>query len=142
MQTKYIQAFWHKYRYNVGLRIVNAYCQFSQQARTNLMQTYVHWLILTCFFILFNDQFALPNIIRSKVIRSCFSSEYTGSWDGIKIKVASLKFERFSDFFTSAALNSYFMPTLICVNCWSSVTIQLYSGSFFKIALEKLHCQA
>jgi hypothetical protein len=29
--------------------IVNAYCQFSQQARTNFMQTYLHWSILTFF---------------------------------------------------------------------------------------------
>ena len=32
--------------------IVNAYCQFSQQARTNFMQTYLDWLLPTCFFIL------------------------------------------------------------------------------------------
>ena len=27
-------------------------CQFSQHARTNFMKTYLHWLILNCFFIL------------------------------------------------------------------------------------------
>ena len=31
--------------------IVNAYCQFSQQACTNKMQTYMHWSPLTCFLI-------------------------------------------------------------------------------------------
>ena len=32
--------------------IVNAYCQFSQQACTNFMQTYLYLLISTHFFIL------------------------------------------------------------------------------------------
>ena len=35
-----------------GTCIVNAYCQFSQQACTNFMQIYLHSLISTHFFIL------------------------------------------------------------------------------------------
>jgi hypothetical protein len=35
-----------------GTCIVNAYCQFSQQACTNFMQTYLYLLISTHFFIL------------------------------------------------------------------------------------------
>ena len=64
-----------------GTCIVNAYCQFSQQACTNFMQIYLyllisthffilttnlHWLILTCFFIHINNQFALNNIENRK----------------------------------------------------------------------------
>ena len=40
---------------------VNAYCQFSQQVRTNSMQTYLHWLMLTCFFIGFPSIFIYEN---------------------------------------------------------------------------------
>ena len=35
-----------------GTCIVNAYCQFSQQASTNFMQIYLYSLISTHFFIL------------------------------------------------------------------------------------------
>ena len=38
--------------YKGNLHIVNAYCQFSQQECTNVMQTYLYSLISTHFFIL------------------------------------------------------------------------------------------
>ena len=48
--------FYDGYCYNAvspkGTCIVNAYCQFSQQACTNFMQTYLYSLISTHFFIL------------------------------------------------------------------------------------------
>ena len=41
--------------YNANIRIVNAYCQFFQQACTNFMQTYLYLLISTHLFILMTN---------------------------------------------------------------------------------------
>ena len=53
---KKIAIFWHCYNAvsPKGTCIVNAYCQFSQQACTNFMQIYLYSLISTHFFILIN----------------------------------------------------------------------------------------
>ena len=40
--------------------IVNAYCQFSQQVRTNFIQTYLHCYNINLFLCI-NDQFALSS---------------------------------------------------------------------------------
>ena len=40
---------------------VNAYCQFFQKVGTNFMQTYLHWLVVTCFFIDFPSIFTYEN---------------------------------------------------------------------------------
>ena len=46
-------SFGYPHCYNIkGTCIVNAYCQFSQQACTNFIQTYLYLLIPTHFFIL------------------------------------------------------------------------------------------
>ena len=60
MECQYVLCIIHRikriYCYNAvspkGTCIVNAYCQFSQQACTNFMQTYLYSLISTHFFIL------------------------------------------------------------------------------------------
>ena len=44
--------------------IVNAYCQFSQQGRTNFMQTHLHISIVNPFLYI-NDQFAVLNFHNS-----------------------------------------------------------------------------
>ena len=69
--------FYDGYCYNAvspkGTCIVNAYCQFSQQACTNFMQTYLYSLISTHFFILTtNLHWSVPNVID--VMRECGSS--------------------------------------------------------------------
>ena len=49
----------------MGTCIVNAYCQFSQQACTNFMQTYLYLLISTHFFI-------LPTNLHWGIMSRCF----------------------------------------------------------------------
>ena len=57
-----------KYCYNAGpFGDLHAYCQFSQQACTNFMQTYLHLLISTCFFILTINLHWLIQIFLQKV---------------------------------------------------------------------------